>query len=485
MIRSIRGRLTLVLVLLLSAGLVFVSVGSVVLVRRYLSERVGSSLATVASRVTAGLAGQTGYELDVAQLQLLIPVGNTAVLVDTGGQVVLTLGTGRADAGTLVAAAAGLTAGHTRVIERPEPMVVALIDTPGLVVDRVTPAGTVHAERMVVAAPVAGDRGTVRLITLVTTSGTLIAITLMGLLASLLIRVGLRPLTRMAHTADAIAAGHRDLRLPVGGTGPETEKLAAAVNKAFDAQRRAEDRLRTFVADASHELRTPLATVNGWIDLYVQGGLRDPEQLDHAMVRVEAEVGRMRLLVDELSLLARLDAARPLARDEVDVVGLAAEVVDDARVVTADRGIELTGAARAPLHGDGPRLQQVLRNLVGNAVQHTRPGTPVTVSITVRPEHVDIEVRDEGDGIAPEHLAHVFERFYRADPSRSRDGVGSSGLGLAIVEAIVAAHGGTTGVTSAVGAGTTVRVTLPATRPPAAPDRSGTPARPVAPGPVR
>ncbi|GAA3551638.1 hypothetical protein GCM10022222_39010 [Amycolatopsis ultiminotia] len=242
--------------------------------------------------------------------------------------------------------------------------------------------------------------------------------------------------------------------------GPEAA-VATAVKQAFDAQRRAQDRLRSFVADAGHELRTPLATMHGWIDLYVQGGLRDPDQLDHAMERMQAEVDRMRLLVDELTLLANLDAARPLNREPVDVVALAGEVVDDAVVVSADRAITLQGVAEAVVDGDGPRIQQVLRNLVGNAVQHTRPGTPVTVTVSSQDGQVALAVHDDGDGIAPEHLPHVFERFYRADPSRSRDSGASSGLGLAIVEAIVTAHGGTVTLTSAPGQGTTVQVTIP------------------------
>ncbi|AVT35252.1 cell wall metabolism sensor histidine kinase WalK [Plantactinospora sp. BB1] len=260
--------------------------------------------------------------------------------------------------------------------------------------------------------------------------------------------------------------------------GPEAAAITAKVQRAFDAQRRAEERLRSFVADASHELRTPLATMHGWIDLYVQGGLRDPEQLDHAMERMQAEVGRMRLLVDELALLAQLDGARPLDLGPVDVVAVAGEVVDDARVVGADRTITLDGVPAAVVDGDGPRIRQVLRNLVGNAVQHTRPGAPVTVTVSDQGAEVVVTVRDEGDGIAPEHLPYVFERFYRADPSRSRDGAGSSGLGLAIVEAIVAAHGGTAGVTSVPGRGTTVRVTFPAKALPAGPERTGRPARP-------
>jgi two-component system OmpR family sensor kinase len=184
------------------------------------------------------------------------------------------------------------------------------------------------------------------------------------------------------------------------------------------------------------------------------------------MERMQAEVGRMRLLVDEMALLARLDAARPLNRGPVDVVTLAGEVVDDARVVSPDRAVTLHTVAAAVVDGDSPRIQQVLRNLVGNAVQHTPPGTPVEVSVTAPDGRVVIEIRDHGDGISPEHLPHVFQRFYRADPSRSRAGGSSSGLGLAIVEAIVTAHGGTTEVSSEVGQGTTVRVTFPAATPP-------------------
>jgi two-component system OmpR family sensor kinase len=173
----------------------------------------------------------------------------------------------------------------------------------------------------------------------------------------------------------------------------------------------------------------------------------------------------MRLLVDELALLADLDAARPLDRRPVDVVALAAGVVDDARVISTERVITLDGVREAIIDGDGPRIQQVLRNLVGNAVQHTGPGTPVTVTVHPGDGEVLVTVRDQGVGIAPEDLPHVFERFYRADPSRSRTDGGSSGLGLAIVEAIMTAHGGTAEVTSAPGQGTTVRVTFPATLP--------------------
>ena len=140
-------------------------------------------------------------------------------------------------------------------------------------------------------------------------------------------------------------------------------------------------RLRNFVADASHELRTPLTTASGWVELYLQGGLADLPKRDHAMERVEAELGRMRLLVDELALLARIDQGRPLDMAVLDVASLAMDVVEDARVADPQSRVTFEGAGPAWVVGDAARLQQVLRNLIGNAVQHTPTGTAVHVSI--------------------------------------------------------------------------------------------------------
>jgi len=454
--RSPRGRLTVLLLGVFCLGLLGVALSSALLVREYLADRVEHNLTWASDRITGTLAQEDGYRISGDQIALLMPEGACVIAVDTAGWVRLS---GAQD----LAAAADLAPGKTREFGSAGRVVLIRIPTPGLVIALTEPAREVRPDALVVAVPVQANRDTVRRVSLVNAVTAVIALALMALSARALIRIGLRPLTQMAATADAVAAGDRDLRLPSSGTGPETDRLAVAVNHAFDAQRRAEDRLRTFVADASHELRTPLATVTGWIDLYVQGGLSAPDELDAAMIRVEAEVGRMRLLVDELALLARLDSARPLDRESVDVVALATEVVQDARVVSADRSITLTAPETAVLRGDGPRLQQVLRNLVGNAVQHTPPGTPVTVAVSAGPPLV-ITVTDAGDGIAPEHLSHVFERFWRAEPSRSRTAGGGSGLGLAIVEAIVTAHGGAVGVTSTLGEGTTVTVSLPERR---------------------
>jgi two-component system OmpR family sensor kinase len=269
----------------------------------------------------------------------------------------------------------------------------------------------------------------------------------------------MRPLARMARTADAIAEGHLDERLPTRSDGSETDLLAEAVNRAFDAQARAEATVRSMAADTSHELRTPLATISGWLDLHRQGGVSGPG-LETALEHIENEVGRMRLLVEDLSLLARLDAGRPVEQDPVDLTELAAGVVEDAQIIHPERRVALASAPPALVLGDAGRLQQVVRNLVGNAVQHTPARTGVLVEITLDRKDVRLRVVDDGPGIPAQDLPRIFERFWRAEASRSR-AYGGSGLGLAIVEAIVHAHHGHVDVESEVGVGTTVTVLLP------------------------
>jgi two-component system OmpR family sensor kinase len=235
--------------------------------------------------------------------------------------------------------------------------------------------------------------------------------------------------------------------------------------------------MRRFVADASHELRTPLTTIRGFAELYRQGGGRDQAELDRLMRRIEGQAARMGLLVEDLLLLARLDQQRPLDRDPVDLLALAAEAVNDARAVAPDREIELVlgagddgdgdgdgqGSALVVL-GDDQRLRQVLANLVNNALTHTPAGSPVEVRVGAAPldghPGAAVEVVDHGPGLTPEQAERVFERFYRADPARSPAG-GGTGLGLSIVAALVAVHGGTVQVDSVPGRGARFRVVLP------------------------
>jgi two-component system, OmpR family, sensor kinase len=338
---------------------------------------------------------------------------------------------------------------------------------------------------VVVAASLDGIDSTTRQLRLI---DLVVSVVVLGVLAgvgAVIVRASLRPLVEIEQTARAIAAGDlarrvpdRDPRTEVGRLGRALNTMLAQIESAFGARaaseasaRRSEDRMRRFVADASHELRTPLTTIRGFAELYRQGGSRDPAELDRLMRRIEDQAARMGLLVDDLLLLARLDQQRPLERRPVDLLALAADAVQDARAVAPDRQIELLlggehGDRRPALVvlGDGQRLRQVLANLVGNALTHTPAGSPVEVRVGAstldgRPGAA-VEVVDHGPGLAPEQAERVFERFYRADPARSR-AAGGTGLGLSIVAALVAVHGGTVQVDSDPGRGARFRLVLP------------------------
>jgi len=289
----------------------------------------------------------------------------------------------------------------------------------------------------------------------------------LGLVTWWVVRLGVRPIQQMTATASAIAGGDLSLRVPPAEPGTEAGELSSALNgmlghieAAFDERAAADARLRQFVADASHELRTPVTTIRGYAELYRTGALEDRPALDDAMTRTEAEAVRMGTLVEDMLQLARLDQGRPLERAPVDLARLGADAVADARAVAPDRRIELHAPDAAVVVGDEARLRQVAANLVGNALAHA-PGAEVAVSVRPEGDEVVLEVRDDGPGMTEGDAARAFERFYRADASRSRH-QGGSGLGLAIVDATVRAHGGTASITSTPGAGTTVTVRLPA-----------------------
>lgn len=288
-----------------------------------------------------------------------------------------------------------------------------------------------------------------------------------GLVSWWVLHLGVRPVKQMTAAASAIAAGDLSDRVPESSARTEAGALSIALNKmleriesAFDARRRSEDRLRRFVADASHELRTPVTTIRGYAELFGAGGLEDPDALGAAMRRTEQEAVRMGALIDDLLHLARLDEGRPLARDDVDLAGVIADAVHGAGVVDPGRPLHVDTEGALVVTGDDARLRQVVANVVGNALVHTPPGTPVSIRLRRRGERAVIEVADEGPGMSAEEAQQAFERFYRADPARSRH-IGGSGLGLAIVAATVAAHGGTVSLESERGGGTTVRIELP------------------------
>ena len=335
---------------------------------------------------------------------------------------------------------------------------------------------------LVVALPLSDVDGAVHRLVQIEVVVTLSVLALLALVTFWVLRLGVRPIKQMTQTAQAIAGGDLSHRVPEGDPHTEAGELGLALNgmlvrieEAFDERSRSEHRLRRFVADASHELRTPVTTIRGYAELYRAGGLGEREALDDAMRRTEQESIRMGALVDDMLLLARLDQGRPLEQAPVDLGALAGDAAQDARAVQPDRPVTATVGPGVVVVGDESRLRQVIANLVANALQHTPPATPIDIAVTRVGDRVALEVIDAGPGMAPEVTDRIFERFYRADPSRSRH-QGGSGLGLSIAKAITEAHGGHISVTSVVGRGTTVRIDLPVTPPPTANPSFGAPA---------
>jgi two-component system, OmpR family, sensor kinase len=289
-----------------------------------------------------------------------------------------------------------------------------------------------------------------------------------------LVRLGLRPLEDVETTADAIAAGNLDQRVPGADQPTEVGRLARALNvmleriqSAFDARLRSEARLkdneqhlRQFVADASHELRTPIAAVSAYAELFERYAADNPEDLPRVAAGIRAETARMDRLVSDLLTLARLDEGVPMETAPVELVSLASEAVRTAAAVGPEWPVRFTATRPVEVQGDKDRLRQIVDNLLANVRAHTPPGTTATVHVDQVENEAEIVVHDSGPGMPPDEARRVFERFYRADPARPRTH-GGSGLGLSIVWAIVAAHGGTVRAESAPGEGMTVTVRLP------------------------
>jgi signal transduction histidine kinase len=296
-----------------------------------------------------------------------------------------------------------------------------------------------------------------------------ILLALLALGGRWLISRGLAPLERMASTADLITSrGDLTARMPDPGDHAEAGRLAGAINtmldriqQAFSARWASEQKVRQFAADASHELRTPLTTIRGYAELYRQGALGE-DRLPNAMRRIEQEADRMSSLVAELLELARLDRNSSLDLTDTDLAELVRDAVADAKAVEPGRPISATTPPRLIVVADEPRIRQVLANLLGNVREHTEPGTPVAVRLAQAGQGALLEVTDAGQGMSEEAAARAFDRFYRGGHS---DGGHGSGLGLSIVQAIAAAHGGHAMLRSALGAGTSVQVWIPAHSP--------------------
>jgi two-component system OmpR family sensor kinase len=457
---SLRSRLLVGLLGLVAVGLV----ASNFLTYRFLQsslmdrldQQVIAALDPVAEQIAPGRRGRPE--------PIPVPGGTYGALLDRDGRVVTSASFGYVGDRLESVPKPDLGAGD---LSRNEPFTTEAVD--GSVDFRVVVAPFNTGDGyLVVAVPMNEVLRTLRRlvgIEVVATGAVLAAVAALGLVV---VRAGLRPLEDIGTTAGAIAAGDLSRRVEraepqteVGRLGLSLNAMLSQIQTAFEARQASEDRLRRFVADASHELRTPLTSIRGYAEMFRRGVSERPDDLATAMRRIEEESARMGVLVDDLLLLARLDQGRPLERKPVDLAQVACDAVHDARAVEPGRTIDLAGSEeQAVVLGDELRLRQVAANLLANARQHTPATAAVHVGVRQENGSVVLEVADEGPGLFPEEAAKVFERFYRADPSRTRN-LGGAGLGLSIVAAVAAAHGGRAQVESAPGQGARFWVELP------------------------
>ena len=291
----------------------------------------------------------------------------------------------------------------------------------------------------------------------------------LAFIARRIIGISLKPLTQVEETAEAFAKGDYSARLPEARGDTEVGRLTWALNQmlsrieeSFEVRKASEEKLRRFVADASHELRTPLTAIRGFAELHRQGAIKGEEKTGELVRRIEQESIRMSTLVEDLLLLARLDQSREMERLPVDLKTVINESIASARAAGPNHPIEVSlSEDDVFVLGDSMRIHQVISNLLANARTHTPIGTKIKLLLNAEESGVTIEVSDNGPGLSKEDQERIFERFYRADPSRVRNGGEGTGLGLSIVEAVMRAHGGKVSVTSEVGHGATFKLFFP------------------------
>lgn len=473
MLHPLRHRLMAVVITLLAAGAVVIGVASTLVLRSSLLAQLDEEL------LAASLRAERGAEVtpQTAPSGLSVPgqgVG-TVVLADLGPFVLAGYITADGQVARLDSAQID------RLLTVPDDGRIHTIEL-GILGDHRAVARTLSdGTAQVTGLSTAGVSATLQRHVATTAGVSLGGLTLVGVVGTALVRRELRQLDRVAATAAAVTATSLDHgevlldhRVPAGDTDPSTEvgQVGAALNRllehveaALAARHESETKVRRFVADAGHELRTPLASIRGYAELVRRLPQEVPPDVLHALSRVESEATRMTALVEDLLLLARLDAGRPLERASVDLAGLAADMVSDAQVSGPDHTwvLDLPDDGAATVVGDPHALHQVIGNLLTNARVHTPAGTTVVTTVEGGPT-VTVRVRDDGPGIPAELLGRLFDRFARGDAARS-PGTGSTGLGLAIADAVVRAHGGGIAVDGTPGA-TTFTVTLPGAPPP-------------------
>jgi two-component system OmpR family sensor kinase len=443
-------------------AILMASLGTFVVIRLRadLIDGVDSTLATRASQIALGLRGPGEGEFqDVsdAALQQLPGSESAAQLLDPSGTVL-------ERSGDVAAATSMIGPEDLLAIRRGEPVhrtvTLGSDAEPFRVLALRLPSSP---ERIVVAATSLDtvDASVGRLTTLLLLAGPGLLL-VAGVGGWWLARAALAPVSRITQTAGEIGIEHLDERVDVPATSDEIHDLAVTMNGMLERLQRGVAEQRRFVADASHELRTPLAAVRAYAELFTRGAADRPDDLERSMHGISRESERMSLLVEDLLLLAHLDEGRPFESEPVELDEVVAEAVETARTLEPDRPLEVE-LEPTVVAGDHDRLRQVVDNLLSNVRSHTPVDAPLRVGLAHDDGAAVLTVADSGPGMDEEQLTHVFERFYRADPSRARAS-GGAGLGLAIVAAVVESHGGKVEAESSPGEGTLFRVRLPLER---------------------
>ncbi|MEU6538960.1 HAMP domain-containing sensor histidine kinase [Streptomyces sp. NPDC047000] len=499
--RTLRTRLVVASVVLIAVVCAVIGTVTTLALRSHLYDQLGNQLVEVAARAGGGfrppgdqqpkngaaaLPDQNGQQQKVLSLSDFVTKGpqpqyTVAASVEDGRVTEGKVGKKtKNSSGVPVMSSGSLKQPQLAALNSvPKDGKQHTVDVPGLGQYRVQyttgPNGTFY-----VGIPTTDADSTVNALILAEVSVTAAGLIAAALAGTVIVGVATRPLRKVAATATRVSelplhTGEVNLseRVPESETDQHTEvgQVGAALNRMLDhvhgalhARQQSEMRVRQFVADASHELRTPLASIRGYAELTRRGREQVGPDTRHALGRIESEAGRMTLLVEDLLLLARLDAGRPLQFEQTDLIPLVVDTISDTRAAGMGHNWRLDLPDEPALvAADAARIQQVLVNLLGNARKHTPPGTTVTARVQRRGPWMCIDVEDNGQGIQPELLPHVFERFARGDSARSR-ATGSTGLGLAIVQAVATAHGGAVTVDSVPGC-TRFTVHLPALAP--------------------
>jgi two-component system OmpR family sensor kinase len=461
---SLRGRLVVGVIALAVLGLVVSDIATFTSLQNFLVGRIDAQLSGGHTEATRQLGGPGGEGRQPSSF----PVGTVAERVKPDGTVVA----------YTVTYPFGSTPSDLRpVLPKPLPNAgdenpvkpYTVTGTNGNSQFRVTdwPEDFFNGDYVVLAIPMTDVQTTLNQLLLLEGVVTVLVVAAMAMVAWVIIQIGLRPLQRMGAAAGEIAAGDYSRRVEpatpkteIGRLGLALNAMLAQIEAAFAERTASESRLRRFIADASHELRTPLTSIRGYSEMLRRGAQESPNDAELARRRIEEESVRMSTLVDDMLLIARLDQGRPLESRPVDLQIIARDAAADARAVAPQRQIDLDAPSTVLVSGDDTRLRQVVGNLVRNALVHTPATSPVEIAVTTQNGTAQLSVTDHGPGLPAMDRERIFEPFYRSDASRSRDS-GGAGLGLSIVSAVVAAHGGRIKVRETRGGGATFDVELP------------------------